>query len=97
MSGDSGLTIRLLGPLDVSMGGHTVTLTSARLRTLHAEIGDRRFAAENRVHIGDAHHAAGDQDAAHEAWRRALPILEELDHPDAQLVRANLKLRADQP
>lgn len=68
-----------------------------RSAQLHAEIGDRRFAAENRVHIGDAHHAAGDQDAAHEAWRRALPILEELDHPDAQLVRANLKLRADQP
>ncbi|MGN9908290.1 BTAD domain-containing putative transcriptional regulator [Phytohabitans sp. LJ34] len=36
MSGDSNLTIRLLGPLDVSMGGHTVPLTSARLRTLLA-------------------------------------------------------------
>jgi hypothetical protein len=40
--------------------------------------------------VGDTHHAAGDLDAAGTAWRRALTVLDDLAHPDADQVRAKL-------
>jgi hypothetical protein len=40
--------------------------------------------------LGDAHHAAGNPDAARTAWRHALDILDQLHHPDADQVRARL-------
>ena len=42
------------------------------------------------THLGDTHHAAGDPDAARDAWQQALTILDDLDHPDAAQVRAKL-------
>jgi hypothetical protein len=37
--------------------------------------------------LGDTHRAAGDEPAAHHAWRPALPILDDLHHPDAEGLR----------
>jgi hypothetical protein len=43
------------------------------------------------TNLGDAHRAADDLDAARSAWRQALTILDELNHPDADRVRARLQ------
>jgi tetratricopeptide (TPR) repeat protein len=58
--------------------------------TLYRQIGDRQGEAEPLMHLGDTYHAAGDTDAARDAWKSALSILDELDHPDAEHVRARL-------
>jgi hypothetical protein len=51
--------------------------------------------------LGDTHLAAARPDEAHEVWQQALAILEELDHPDADEVRARLRdqavCRMDEP
>jgi DNA-binding SARP family transcriptional activator/tetratricopeptide (TPR) repeat protein len=41
-------------------------------------------------HLGDAHHALGQLPVARSAWQTALNLLLELDHPDADEVRAKL-------
>jgi DNA-binding SARP family transcriptional activator len=55
-----------------------------------AELGDRQLEAAIRVHLGDACLATGDPDAARAAWRHALSILDDLQHPDARLVADRL-------
>jgi len=40
--------------------------------------------------LGDTHHAAGNPQVAHDAWKHALTILDQLDHPDAQAVHVKL-------
>jgi DNA-binding SARP family transcriptional activator/tetratricopeptide (TPR) repeat protein len=42
------------------------------------------------VHLGDAYYAAGQLPQARQAWREALAILEDLNHSDADQVRARL-------
>ncbi len=42
------------------------------------------------VHLGDAYYAIGDLGQARQAWREALAILEDLNHSDADQVRARL-------
>jgi DNA-binding SARP family transcriptional activator/tetratricopeptide (TPR) repeat protein len=54
-------------------------------------LGDRYYEAVVLTHLGDAEHAAGRPDAAGQAWRQALVIFEDIDHPDAGQVRANLR------
>jgi tetratricopeptide (TPR) repeat protein len=54
------------------------------------ELGEGRLTAEALVHLGDTYAAAGEVDAVRDALRRALAILEELDHPDAAQVRDRL-------
>jgi hypothetical protein len=44
--------------------------------------------------LGDVRLAAADPDAARTAWQRALAILADLDHPDADDVRAKLRTAA---
>lgn len=50
--------------------------------------GDRYYEATGLDSLGDAYHDAGDHDAAREMWQRALTILDELGHPEAEVVRA---------
>jgi hypothetical protein len=56
-------------------------------------------------HLGDAYHAAGDRDAARDAWQQAVNILDQLGivragtgpgYPDADEIRAKLH-RLDTP
>jgi DNA-binding SARP family transcriptional activator/Tfp pilus assembly protein PilF len=54
------------------------------------EAGDRYGEAEALTHIGESHHAAGDLHAARRAWRQALAVFTELDHAEADRVRARL-------
>jgi len=42
------------------------------------------------MHAGDAHLAAGDTSQAERAWRDAMHVFTELDHPDALDARNRL-------
>ena len=64
------------------------------LRTIEGMAGGY-YQTTMLIHLGDAHHAAGDPDQARHAWRQALAILEHLNHSDAVQVRA--RLRGDVP
>jgi hypothetical protein len=59
--------------------------------TLYRQAHDRSNEAEILTHLGDSHEALGDLDSARDAWRQALVILEDLDHPDAAQLRAKLR------
>ncbi|WP_328679425.1 AfsR/SARP family transcriptional regulator [Streptomyces sp. NBC_00343] len=61
-----------------------------RSARLFATIGDRYLEADVLRHLADAHGATGDRDAAREALRSALALLEEIGHPDAEDVRGTL-------
>jgi tetratricopeptide (TPR) repeat protein len=58
------------------------------------ELGDRHQLTRALHHLGDAHQAAGDHNAAIEAWAEALTILDDLHHPDADQVRAKIAAHA---
>ncbi|SDD75456.1 ATP-binding protein [Glycomyces harbinensis] len=59
-----------------------------RARELHQALGDRYNEADTLSHLGDLHASLGAHGAALEAWRQALTILEELQHSDAECIRA---------
>ncbi|WP_188305286.1 ATP-binding protein [Streptomyces sp. CBMA123] len=57
---------------------------------LRQRIGDYFLQAEIHTHLGDTHLALGDTGAARAAWTSGLAILEDLQHRDADAVRARL-------
>jgi tetratricopeptide (TPR) repeat protein len=61
-----------------------------RALAIFREVGDRRSEAEVLVRCGDSCHVAGELPKARDAWRQALTILESMEHPDADTVRAKL-------
>jgi tetratricopeptide (TPR) repeat protein/transcriptional regulator with XRE-family HTH domain len=61
-----------------------------RALCISRETGDRWAEAGTLTHLGDTRHAAGELAQAQEAWQQALAILEDLQHPDADRVRAKL-------
>jgi tetratricopeptide (TPR) repeat protein len=79
-----GYVYRHLGQMDRAIGSYE------RAVELYREFGDRFNEADTLGYLGDAHYAAGHLAAAEAAWREALPILERLDHPGAERLRAKL-------
>jgi tetratricopeptide (TPR) repeat protein len=63
-----------------------------RALRLYRESGDRFQEAGTLTHLGDTRRAAGELAQAREAWQQALAILEGLQHPDADTVRAKLAI-----
>ena len=61
---------------------------------LFRESGSRLDEAEALTHLGDTHQAAGELAQAQQAWQQALAILEDLQHPGADQVRARLRPEA---
>jgi len=61
-----------------------------RAAGLHRTAGERSDEARVLIHLGDTHAASDEPGAAAAAWRAALAVLTELDHPDAERVRARL-------
>ena len=57
---------------------------------LHHNIGSRWGAAEALAHLGDARLATGNPAEARVAWAEAFAILDDLNHPDADEIRAKL-------
>jgi tetratricopeptide (TPR) repeat protein len=55
------------------------------------DLGDRYYEARSLTRLGEVYQESGDADAAREAWMRALSILDELQHGDADEVRAKLR------
>jgi tetratricopeptide (TPR) repeat protein len=72
-------------------GEHTTAIEyyEAALRAFR-DVGDRYNEAATLTSLGDAHHEAGDITVAHRAWQEALEILTDLDHADAESVRAKI-------
>jgi DNA-binding SARP family transcriptional activator/tetratricopeptide (TPR) repeat protein len=54
---------------------------------LRHEDGDRYGQARTLIRLGDTRFALGDTRAAGQAWQRAVTMLDELDHPDADWAR----------
>jgi DNA-binding SARP family transcriptional activator/tetratricopeptide (TPR) repeat protein len=72
--------------------GHFSAAADSYTRALAVfrELGDLLEEARVLTNLGDNHQAAGDPATARDAWVRGLAILENLQHPDAEQVRAKL-------
>lgn len=57
---------------------------------IRRSLGNRSQQAASLSALADTHLAAGDRARARRAWHDALTILDELGHPDAGRIRANL-------
>ncbi len=64
---------------------------------LSARLGDRWGQAYCLIYAGDAHDEAGDLQAARETWQQAVDMLGDLQHPDADRIRARLRDTAGVP
>jgi tetratricopeptide (TPR) repeat protein len=74
------------------LGRHAEAITHYQLALRVRRIAVYRYSEANTLtHLGDTHQAVGDQPAAHNAWHQALDILDSLQHPDADAVRAKLQ------
>jgi DNA-binding SARP family transcriptional activator/tetratricopeptide (TPR) repeat protein len=61
-----------------------------RALSLLREVGNRFGEADTLTRLGDTRHAAGESAQAREVWQQALAILQDLQHPDADTIRAKL-------
>jgi DNA-binding SARP family transcriptional activator/tetratricopeptide (TPR) repeat protein len=61
-----------------------------RALSIKREVGDRFNEAGTLTRLGDTRHAVGEVAQAREAWQQALAILDDIQHPDADQVRAKL-------
>jgi DNA-binding SARP family transcriptional activator len=62
---------------------------------LYKETGIRYYEADESVLLGDVHLAACRVELARVAWQHAISILDELGHPEANIVRAKLAVLAN--
>jgi DNA-binding SARP family transcriptional activator/Tfp pilus assembly protein PilF len=84
-------TLDSLGYINHQIGDHPEALACYREAIhLHRELGDRYYEADSLARLADTHAANGDPVAARLPYQRALAILSDLDHPDADTVRAKL-------
>jgi tetratricopeptide (TPR) repeat protein len=58
---------------------------------LYRDFGDRFDEAETLISLGDSYRVVGDHDSARTSWERALSILDQLGHPEAEHVHTLLK------
>jgi DNA-binding SARP family transcriptional activator/Tfp pilus assembly protein PilF len=80
-----------LGYAHFNLGDHEHAVDGyQRALDIYRSTGDRYAEADSATHLGDAHAASGDLTAANSAWRHAFAILNDLNHPDATLLRAKL-------
>ena len=83
-----------LGYIYHQLGNHQRAITCyERSLDLCRELADRFNEADTLEHLGGVHHSTGDIGAARRAWKQALRIFDEIDHPGGDRVRAKLRLR----
>lgn len=75
---------QVLGNLTQAVTGFQHTLDAARTA------GDRVHEADALAHLGDIRHTGGDTSAAWDPWSAALAIFNEIQHPAADHIRAQL-------
>jgi DNA-binding SARP family transcriptional activator/Tfp pilus assembly protein PilF len=61
-----------------------------RALSIFRELGQRYREAQALDHLGDTRQASGDRPGARHAWQQAVRILDDLQRPDADLLRAKL-------
>jgi DNA-binding SARP family transcriptional activator/tetratricopeptide (TPR) repeat protein len=84
-------TLDSLGYAHHHLGHHARAITCyQRAIAVSRDLGDRYEEASTLTHLGDTHHVTGNVRAARDAWRQALTTLTDLDHTDAEGVRAKL-------
>jgi DNA-binding SARP family transcriptional activator/Tfp pilus assembly protein PilF len=84
-------TLYNLGYAHHHLGHHSEAIAYYRQAIdLRRALGDRYYEADVLTNLGDTHQAAGDLQSARDAWQRALAILTDLHHPDADALRARL-------
>jgi tetratricopeptide (TPR) repeat protein/transcriptional regulator with XRE-family HTH domain len=87
-----------LGFAHQQLGHHAEAVACyQRAKPVFVQRGDRFYLTEVLVHLGDSHQAAGDLEAARDAWLEALAILDELRHHNADQVRAKLEGLGSRP
>jgi DNA-binding SARP family transcriptional activator/tetratricopeptide (TPR) repeat protein len=85
------IALDTLGYVEERLGRYPDAVVSYRRSAeLFRDLGDRYQHAATLIKLGDADMATGEPAAARDAWRAALAILTDLDHPDAETVRAKL-------
>jgi tetratricopeptide (TPR) repeat protein/transcriptional regulator with XRE-family HTH domain len=86
-----GSTWDSLGYAEHHLGNLTEAATCyQRALSLYREAGARLYEAATLTRLGDTCHAAGQLAQARQAWQQALTVFEDLQHPDADKVRAEL-------
>jgi DNA-binding SARP family transcriptional activator len=87
-----------LGTVHRQLGEHVDAIASFQQSLmLSAELGDLWGQAYCLIAVGDTHDTAGDLAGARETWQQALEMLGDLQHPDADRIRARLHETADLP
>jgi len=88
--GGEGCAWDSLGYAHHDLGDHSAAVECfQRALGLFREVGDRYEESVALTHLGDAYHAVSDP-AARPTWQQALRILVDLDHTDADGVKARL-------
>jgi DNA-binding SARP family transcriptional activator/tetratricopeptide (TPR) repeat protein len=83
-----------LGYVHHHLGDHDQAVACYRTALdLYREVAERFGEADTLTRLGDTYQAAGEPDAAGDSWHEALDILDDLDHPAAETVRARLDAR----
>jgi transcriptional regulator with XRE-family HTH domain/tetratricopeptide (TPR) repeat protein len=86
-----GHTWDSLGYAEHQLGRHAEAAACyQRALRFFREFGSRFWEAETLARLGDTWYASSDSPGAEQAWRQALAIYEDLQHPDAALVRSKL-------
>jgi DNA-binding SARP family transcriptional activator len=81
-----------LGYVHHQLGDHQRAISCyQRSLDLSRELADRWNEAATLDHLGDTYHSLGGTAAAHRAWTQALRIFGEIDHPNADPIRAKLQ------
>lgn len=77
------------------LGQHERALTCYQhALALFRDLHDRYYEGDTLARIGDTHRAAGHLGPADIAWRLALTILDDLNHPDAEDVRKRIAVHS---
>lgn len=87
-----GLTWDSLALVHLRLGrpAEAIACYGRSLKIIREQLGDRYTESLVLSNLGCAHKAAGDVPAAVRAWQEALDILDDLNHPDSDEVRAKI-------
>jgi tetratricopeptide (TPR) repeat protein/transcriptional regulator with XRE-family HTH domain len=84
-------TIDSLGLAHHQLGHHAEAISCYQeALVIYRQLDSSHPLAKTLARLGDLHNTCGDLDEASTAWREALAILEDLQHPDAEQLRAKL-------